>query len=76
MPASIRIDRVFQAGRNRWVIDHKSGSEAEGEVEAFIHRQQQRYRAQLEEYSRSVAASPGVPVRSMLYFPMLARWVR
>jgi ATP-dependent exoDNAse (exonuclease V) beta subunit len=69
---SVKIDRSFiDAGGTRWVIDFKTSSHEGGGLEAFIEREIERYRPQLESYADLVAAVGPEPVRAALYFPLL-----
>ncbi len=69
------IDRTFvDADGVRWVIDYKTGSHAGGGVEAFLDREQERYRPQLERYGRLMRQRESRPVRLALYFPLLKRF--
>lgn len=66
------IDRSFvdQDG-TRWVIDFKTSRHEGGGLDAFLKRELERYRAQLETY---VALARGLgphPVRAGLYFPLI-----
>ena len=73
---SLRIDRTFvdDAG-TRWVIDWKTSTHEGGDREAFLDRELERYRGQLERYARVMAMrEPGRPVRVGLYFPLLDAW--
>jgi ATP-dependent helicase/nuclease subunit A len=72
----VSLDRSFvdEAGI-RWIVDYKTGSHEGGGREAFLDREQERYRAQLERYARLVAAlEPGRTIRLGLYFPLLQAW--
>jgi len=45
----IIIDRTFiDEGGTRWIVDYKTGSHAGGDLEAFLDREVERYREQLE----------------------------
>ncbi len=70
------IDRSFIDEGVRWIIDYKTATPAQGEgLEAFLERQQARYRAQLETYAALLAAlEPGRPLRLGLYFPLTGGW--
>jgi ATP-dependent exoDNAse (exonuclease V) beta subunit len=69
------IDRSFvdQSG-TLWIVDYKAGRHAGGELEAFLDRERERYRAQLERYARLLAPRHHGPVRLGLYFPQHAGW--
>jgi ATP-dependent exoDNAse (exonuclease V) beta subunit len=64
------IDRVLtdESGK-RWVVDFKTSSHSGADVEAFLERERERYRGQLERYATALGgARPG------LYFPLLKGW--
>ncbi len=72
---NIAIDRTFvDAQGNRWIVDYKTGTHEGGDLSAFLDREQERYRAQLERYARLVRGLDSRPVRLALYFPMLKAW--
>ncbi len=69
------VDRAFrdEAGR-LWVIDFKT-SEHQGNLpEQFLDKEQQRYRAQLENYGTLLSGLVDGPVSLGLYFPLLDAW--
>ena len=67
------IDRSFvDAQGRRWIIDYKSSSHEGGDIEGFLDREQQRYRAQLERYASVLPQDR--EVRFGLYFPLLGAW--
>ncbi|MEA3291015.1 MAG: 3'-5' exonuclease, partial [Pseudomonadota bacterium] len=69
------VDRTFiDADGLRWVIDYKTGAHEGGDIEAFLDREQTRYREQLEIYARAFAALEARLVRMGLYFPLLRGW--
>jgi len=75
-PARFVIDRTFvdEAGV-RWIVDFKTGTHEGGDLEAFLAREQERYRSQLEGYAALMnALEPGRTVRLALYFPLLQAW--
>ena len=66
------IDRSFIDGEgSRWVIDFKTSRHEGGETAAFLAREVDRYRAQLETYVALAQALGPQPVRAALYFPLL-----
>ncbi len=78
------IDRTFVDDQGvRWIIDYKTGMHEGGNAEAFLDREQERYRHQLERYARMMHAG-GAPqgdllrsawrIRLGLYFPLLGGW--
>jgi ATP-dependent exoDNAse (exonuclease V) beta subunit len=70
----IAIDRSFIEDGVRWVIDYKTGSHEGAGVDAFVDREVERYRPQLERYARLVAGLGSEPVCCGLYFPLLGAW--
>lgn len=69
------IDRSFvdQDGV-RWIIDYKTGEHLDGDRNAFLDRELERYRPQLETYGRIVSLLEPRPIRLVLYFPLFADW--
>lgn len=69
------VDRCFvdDAGV-LWIIDYKAGRHEGGDLDAFLDREQERYRGQLERYARLLAARHDGPTRLGLYFPQHAGW--
>jgi len=67
------IDRSFtDANGKRWIVDYKTSGHEGANVEAFLDREQERYRAQLARYAQALAQ--GEPAMLGLYFPLLAGW--
>jgi ATP-dependent exoDNAse (exonuclease V) beta subunit len=64
------IDRVLtDESGERWVVDFKTSSHSGADAEAFLERERERYREQLERYAAALGgARPG------LYFPLLKGW--
>jgi ATP-dependent helicase/nuclease subunit A len=73
-PQSLRLDRAFTAGGTRWIVDFKASTLAGSNVDEFLADQRQRYAGQLKRYADALAANPGAPVRTALYFPRLGRF--
>jgi ATP-dependent exoDNAse (exonuclease V) beta subunit len=72
---NVIIDRTFvDADGTRWIVDYKTSSHSGGGLAAFLDREQERYRAQLERYARVVRLLDTRPVRLGLYFPLLQGW--
>ena len=66
------VDRIFRTAEDvRWIVDYKTSRHEGADREAFLDREQERYRAQLEAYARALA--PGDATLG-LYFPVLAAW--
>jgi ATP-dependent exoDNAse (exonuclease V) beta subunit len=69
------VDRTFVDERGtRWIVDYKSGRHEGGGLDAFLDREQTRYRAQLERYGSLFASLEDRPVRLALYFPLVGGW--
>jgi ATP-dependent helicase/nuclease subunit A len=72
---NVVIDRSFvDADGVRWIVDYKSGRHEGSDTKAFLDREQQRYREQLERYGRLMSAMDPLPIRLGLYFPALGGW--
>ena len=71
----VALDRTFvDAQGTRWIVDYKTGTHEGADLEAFLDREQERYREQLERYARIMAGLDPRPVRLALYFPLLRAW--
>ncbi|MBF0176861.1 MAG: UvrD-helicase domain-containing protein [Magnetococcales bacterium] len=64
------LDRTFVDSGTRWIIDFKTGRHAGGDLAAFLDREQQRYRKQMETYATLMGAMDERPLRLGLYFPL------
>jgi ATP-dependent exoDNAse (exonuclease V) beta subunit len=70
-----RIDRTFIDEQGiRWIIDYKSSEHSGGDLDNFLENEKERYRPQLERYSKLVAQLDDRPIRLALYFPLLQAW--
>jgi ATP-dependent exoDNAse (exonuclease V) beta subunit len=66
------IDRSFvDRDGTRWVIDFKTSRHEGGGLDAFLERELDRYRAQLETYMALARGLGPNPVRAGLYFPLI-----
>ena len=70
----IAVDRTFVAEGVRWIVDFKTGSHEGADRDAFLDREQERYRGQLEQYAAFVRALDPRPIRLGLYYPLLPGW--
>ncbi|MFU8822389.1 MAG: 3'-5' exonuclease, partial [Gammaproteobacteria bacterium] len=69
------VDRCFVDDTGvLWIVDYKAGRHEGGELDAFLDREQERYRGQLERYARLLASQHEGPARLGLYFPQHAAW--
>ena len=70
----IAVDRTFVADGVRWIVDFKTGSHQGADREAFLDRERERYRPQLEQYAAFVRGLDARPIRLGLYHPLLRGW--
>ena len=70
----VTLDRTFVADDMRWIVDFKTGRHEGGDAEAFLAREVERYRPQLERYARIVRGIDARPIRLALYYPALQQW--
>ncbi len=72
----LRIDRSFvDRDGVRWIVDWKTSAHEGADREAFLDRERERYRGQLERYVQAMKSlEPERPVRAGLYFPLLDAW--
>jgi ATP-dependent exoDNAse (exonuclease V) beta subunit len=70
------IDRTFVDEQGvRWIIDYKTSTHEGGDVTAFLNRERERYRGQLEGYAQAFRKlDEGVEVRMGLYYPLMRQW--
>ena len=69
------VDRTFvDAAGTRWIVDYKTGTHEGGDLDAFLDREVERYRGQLETYARAFRGLDPRPIRLGLYFPLLREW--
>ncbi|SEK45333.1 UvrD-helicase domain-containing protein [Nitrosovibrio tenuis] len=74
-PRDLVIDRTFcDAHGQRWVVDYKTSSHEGADLEGFLSREQERYRAQLDRYAELMHRVDNKPVKRGLYFPLLRGW--
>ena len=73
-PRQYVIDRTFVAEGTRWIVDYKTGEHLGADIDAFLDREQERYREQLETYARAMRLREGRPVKLALYFPLIQAW--
>jgi len=74
-PVTSIMDRSFvDANGIRWIIDYKTSTHEGGGLNAFLDREQERYRGQLERYAAVLRKLDSRPIRLGLYFPLLGGW--
>ena len=72
---SLVIDRTFiDMDGSRWIIDYKTSSHAGTDVDFFLDREQERYRAQLNRYAVMMSRIDTRQIKLGLYFPLLKGW--
>ena len=65
------LDRTFVADGHRWIVDFKTSAHEGGDAQAFLDREVERYRPQLERYARIMQALDPQPLMLALYFPLV-----
>jgi ATP-dependent exoDNAse (exonuclease V) beta subunit len=69
------LDRTFVDPEGfRWIIDFKLSRHEGADAEAFLNREQERYRTQLEIYAQVMRKIDPRPIRVGLYFPLVPGW--
>lgn len=69
------IDRTFVDEEGiRWIIDYKTATNADEALPVFIAKQKDKYKEQMQKYSRALAAIDDRPVKLGLYFPAIPAW--
>ncbi len=78
---TIRFDRIFRAGpdplttgtSHLWIVDFKTTTHGREGLDAFLLRERETYIPQMTTYTRILEATeaPGIPIRTMLYYPMI-----
>jgi len=57
-----------------WIVDYKTSAHEGGDIGAFLDREAERYRPQLQRYAGLVSEPGGARVRAALYFPLLGEF--
>jgi len=69
------IDRTFvDEDGVRWIIDYKTSRHEGSDMDAFLNREQQRHRDQLEKYADLMRTMDDGQIKLGLYFPLLRGW--
>jgi len=69
------LDRTFVDREGiRWIVDFKLSRHEGADAGAFLDREQERYRTQLETYAQVMREIDPRPIRVGLYFPLLPGW--
>jgi ATP-dependent exoDNAse (exonuclease V) beta subunit len=70
------IDRTFVDGDICWIIDYKISIHEGGSLEAFLERERERYRKQLDTYAAILeGGGEKRKIRKGLYYPTLSGWI-
>ena len=70
-----KFDRTFvDENGTRWIIDFKTSTHEGGDLQQFLDNEQERYRAQLENYARLMREVEQRTIKLGLYFPLLRAW--
>ena len=67
----VALDHTFVSEGVRWIVDYKTGAHEGGDASAFLDREVERYRPQLERYARLVRGVDARPIRLALYYPLV-----
>jgi ATP-dependent helicase/nuclease subunit A len=72
---NVVMDRTFcDVDGKRWIVDYKTSSHEGGGAEAFLDREQARYRSQLNRYAALMRMIDSRELRLGLFFPLLKGW--
>jgi ATP-dependent helicase/nuclease subunit A len=69
------LDRTFVDREGvRWIVDFKLSRHRGADAGAFLDRERERYRTQLETYAQVMREIDPRPIRVGLYFPLVPGW--
>jgi ATP-dependent exoDNAse (exonuclease V) beta subunit len=69
------LDRTFVDREGvRWIVDFKLSRHGGADAGAFLDRERERYRTQLETYAQVMREIDPRPIRVGLYFPLVPGW--
>jgi len=72
-PKQLIIDRTFIDEKNRrWIIDYKTATPPDDNLNAFLQTQKQHHHPQLERYAHTLSQMDSRPILLCLYFPLIA----
>lgn len=69
------IDRTFIANDTRWIIDYKTATPNDDQLDAFLAEQKATYQLQLDRYAAIFSQLDNHPIRLGLYFPLCKAWL-
>ena len=67
----VALDRSFVSEGVRWIVDFKTGEHEGAGSAAFLDREVERYRPQLQRYARLLRHLDARPIRLALYYPLV-----
>jgi ATP-dependent helicase/nuclease subunit A len=67
----VALDRSFVSEGVRWIVDFKTGAHDGAGTAAFLEREVERYRPQLQRYARLLRHLDARPIRLALYYPLV-----
>ena len=69
------VDRLFRDEQDKlWIVDYKTSEHQGGSLQAFLNREVDRYRQQMESYGALLSRMMPGPIWLGLYFPLLDAW--
>jgi ATP-dependent exoDNAse (exonuclease V) beta subunit len=72
---NVVVDRTFvDRSGTRWIVDYKTSAHEGADLDAFLDREVERHRPQLERYAALLGRIDGRPLRCALYYPLLGGW--
>ena len=79
----IRVDRTFHAGAeplssqptHLWIVDFKTAEAGGRDLPSFLAAERAKYEPQMHAYASAFSSQP-LPVRTALYYPLLAKLIR
>ncbi len=69
------IDRTFidETG-TRWIIDYKTSTFDQEDLEQFLQTEENKYRDKMQQYAQAFHSLEAIPIKIGLYFPALPNW--
>jgi ATP-dependent helicase/nuclease subunit A len=69
------IDRTFIDNQDtRWIIDYKTTTLGQKDLEEFLTKEQEKHKNQLHKYAQALQLTDDRPIRLGLYFPAIPTW--
>lgn len=73
-PQVLVIDRTFVDKDTRWIIDYKTTTYSDTDLENFLRNEQAKYLEKMQLYARAMRLQDDHPICLGLYFPALTAW--